>query len=270
VWLDEERGGRQEAGTGAANLGADRPAGPGHQGPAAAQHGLDRLQVGVDLLAAQQGLDAQVADVAGADLAADGLVHAGQDLEGDLGLLAQGDDLAHQLAGGRGDGQQDDVDSERVDQPGDGRPGPPDGHPVEAPADLAPVVVDQADRVPAQRRAAQQVLEDHRAGRAGADDQHAAPLGGGGRSPGGEQLALEADGAGAEQGQDRPEDGHRQGQGTEAAAVGGQADEHAGVDARDPGPAAGQDDAAGLLGRGVAPHLAVEPAELVDHQVDGH
>jgi hypothetical protein len=138
---------------------------------------------------------------------------------------------------------------------------------VQAATHLAPVVVHQADRAQAQRRAAEQVLEEHRAGGAGADDQHAALLGVGDRAPWGEQSDLEAGGAGAEQGEDRPEDAHRQRQGPQA--VGGQAHEHAGDDDTDAPDAAAQDDPARLLDAGVPPHLAVQPAELIDHQVDG-
>ena len=110
------------------DLGSDRAAGAGHEHAFALEQVTDRLCIGLDLLAPQQVLDAEVTDVSRRDATSDDLVDRGQDAQLDFSLFTQGRDISHQVARRRGHSHQHLLHLHRPDDGGEHRARAEDGH----------------------------------------------------------------------------------------------------------------------------------------------
>ena len=132
-----------------------------------------RLQVDLDLLAAEHVLDLDGADLAGEiEVAGDQLVQPRQRLDRDILGPARVDDLPAHRAGRRRDRDQHLVRLVVAQQVRQLVGGAEDAHAVDAVATLARVVVDEADRRVVELPVALHLAHHQLAGVAGADDQH--------------------------------------------------------------------------------------------------
>ena len=157
----------------AAELRADRAAAARHEYDPVADVGADRLEVDLDLLAAEHVLDRDRADLAReVDVAGDQLVQRRQRLHRHAFRARELDDLAAQLARRRRHRDQHLVRAVVADQVAQvvGRAEHADA--VDAEVLLARVVVDEADRRVREQPVALHLAQDQLAGVAGADDQH--------------------------------------------------------------------------------------------------
>jgi hypothetical protein len=172
----------------AAQLGADRPAGSGHQHPLAGEVGGDRGAIGGDLTAAEQVGLGDPADVVDADPAAEQLGGGGEHLEVEVVVQAEGRQLPDECGVGAGDGQQQRLRTRPLDHRGKRGASAQDRHTPEAEVLLAQVVVDEADRPEGALGLADEAGDYLRSRLAGAVHQEG--LGGLRRTP--LALALEA------------------------------------------------------------------------------
>ena len=130
----------------AAQLGPDRAAGAGDEHPPAGQVARDRLHVGVELVAAEQVGEVQVADVADADVVGEELGRRRQDLEVHPEVVRGVADLADQLLAGARHRQDHGADPGRADHVGQVVGRAADRHSPHPQVSLARVVVDHRDR----------------------------------------------------------------------------------------------------------------------------
>lgn len=156
-----------------AELRADRSATAGDEDGLSLDHTEDFFVVDLDRFTTEEVEDVDVTELADADFASDELVDARDGLQLTATLLTDVEDLCA-LFGGRG--------RDRID---DGRhlvllygtedvvSGADDRDAVEDAALLVRVVVDQADRIPLQVLTGEELLDEHPAGIARADDHHA-------------------------------------------------------------------------------------------------
>ena len=166
---------RPHAGDLADQLRADRSAGAGDQDALVLEVGADAVELHHHRVAAEDVLDPDLAQLAGElDAAAQELEHGRQGSHRDLALTAGGDYLAAQDPRGRRDRDHDLVRRELVADPADLVGGPEHLEPDRAHVALRGIVVDEADRVGAERRIELQLADHHLAARAGADHEHAA------------------------------------------------------------------------------------------------
>ena len=171
--VDEDDPARAERGDLAAELRADRAAGPVDEHGRAGDVRGDRRHVELDGLAPEDVLDLHLAELAGeVEVAGDELVDAGHRLHGHARVAARVDDPLADLARAGRDGD-DDLVGPVVAPGGAGGPSvvPEHADPVEAHVLLAGLVVDEPDRRVAELRALQHLADDHLAGVARADDQ---------------------------------------------------------------------------------------------------
>ena len=169
----EHEPGRAEPGELAAELRADRPAGPGDEDRLVLDVRRDEPEVDLDLLAPEDVLDLHRPDLRSEVVVArDQLVQSRQRLDDDVLGEARLDDLLADAAGRRRDRDQHLV---RLVVPQQvlqvvGRA--EHLHAVDAVAALARIVVDEADRRVVQLVVALQLAHHQLPGVAGADDQH--------------------------------------------------------------------------------------------------
>ena len=188
--VDQGQRRRLEGGHLAGQLGADRPAAPGHQDATAADQLADGVEVGVDLGAAEQVGDLDVADVLQRDLAAEQLGGRRHDAETDAELVAaHRGHPAHQLGVGPGDREDGARRAGRLDDLGQLVDAAEHRDPHGTAAEEPYVVVDQSDD--GVRRVVTHVTEQCRPDLAGADDQQ--PLADGARvtAAGGDGLPAQ-------------------------------------------------------------------------------
>ena len=174
--VDEDQPPRRHARDLAAQLGADRAAGAGDHHDLAAEVGADAVELHAHRLAPEHVLDLHLAHLAH-DVARAGL----QQLEDrrqrahrDAALARRAHDARAQRARRRRDRDRDLVGLGLVEDARELVGRPQDPHAVDAHAALERVVVDEADRVQAELRVAQDLAQHQPAAVAGADDQHAA------------------------------------------------------------------------------------------------
>ena len=129
----------------AAQLGADRSAGAGDEHALGGEIAGDRVEVGADLAAAEQVGLGQRPDVADADASVEQLVDRGQDLHLQPGVGADRRQLAHELGGRAGNGDEHRVGVLLFGEAGDVVAGSTDGHVADTQTLLARVVVDDGD-----------------------------------------------------------------------------------------------------------------------------
>ena len=154
-------------------LRADRAAGAGHHHDLAGQVGADAIELDADRLAPED-----VLDLDAADLADEVPGPAGQQLEdgrqrahGHAALATRRHDVRPNRAGRRRDRDDDLVGLDLVEDPVEVAARPDHLDAVDALAVQARVVVDEADRVEAEVRVADDLAQDEAAAVAGADDQ---------------------------------------------------------------------------------------------------
>ena len=168
-----------------AQLRADGASGTGHQDPLPGQVVGDRGDVGVDLVAAEDVGEVDVADVADADVLPEELGGRGQHLDLEALGASRLSDAGEGLRGRAGDGHDEDVGSTALHGLPDAPGVTEHRHTPDAQMALGAVVVDQTDREPLPARVAQHRDDQVAAGVARARDQGpgrhrrglAAPLG---------------------------------------------------------------------------------------------
>ncbi len=157
----------------AAELGADRAAGAGHEHRLAREVRVDRLEVDLDRLAPEQVLNLDGANLDGEiAVAGDQLVQPRQRLHRHVLVARHLDDPRTLLARGRRDCDQNLIGTAVAKQVRELVRRAEDTDPVQAQVLLARVVVDQADRRVAERRRAQHLAQHQLSGVTGADDDH--------------------------------------------------------------------------------------------------
>ena len=156
-----------------AELGSDGSATAGDEDGLPLDHTEDFFVVDLDRFATEKVEDVDVAELADADFAVDELVDARDGLQLTAALLTDIEDL-RALFGGRGWDRIDDFrDLVLLYGVQDVVSGTYDRDTVENAALLVQVVVDQADRIPLQVLTGEELLDEHPAGIARADDHHA-------------------------------------------------------------------------------------------------
>ena len=157
----------------AAELGADGSATAGDEDGLPLDHAEDFFVVDLDRFTTEKVEDVDVAELADADFAVHELVDARDGLELTAALLTDIEDL-RALFGGRGRDRIDDFrDLVLLYGVKDVVSCADDRDAVEDAALLVRVVVDQADRIPLQVFAGEELLDEHPAGITRADDHHA-------------------------------------------------------------------------------------------------
>ena len=157
----------------AAELGADGSATAGDEDGLPLDHAEDFFVVDLDRFTTEEVEDVDVAELADADFAVDELVDAWDGLQLTAALLADVEDFCA-LFGGRGRDRIDDFrDLVLLYGVEDVVSGADDRDTVEDAALLIRVVVDQTDRIPLQVFAGEELLDEHPAGIARADNHHA-------------------------------------------------------------------------------------------------
>ena len=157
----------------AAELRADRSATAGDEDGLPLDHAEDFFVVDLDRFPTEEVEDVDVAELADADFAVHELVDARDSLQLTATLLTDIEDL-RALFGGCGRDRVDDFrDLVLLYGTEDVVSGTDDRDTVEDAALLVQVVVDQADRIPLQVLTGEELLDEHTAGIARADDHHA-------------------------------------------------------------------------------------------------
>ncbi len=177
VALDHDQAGGGEPVQLAAELGADRAAGPGDEHPLAGDVARDRRHIGVVLVAAEQVGRRDGTDVGDLDAGAVELARRGQHQQLDGCRIGELLDLADERRAGAGDGEQGDGGALGGRHLAELGVTAPDGHAPHAQVALERVVVEQGHREVAAARVAQHGGDDLVAALAGADDHHALHVG---------------------------------------------------------------------------------------------
>ena len=245
----------------AGDLGADRAARTRDEDAAALQQAAYRIEVGRDLLAAEEVFDPQVADVAHRDACVHEVGDAGQHPEREACDLRRVHRPAHDRVVGRRDGQHDLVHLEPGERTGKVIDAADHRHAHQLAALGARVVVEHGHRHEPGAGAAEHVAQDGRAGLTGADDGDAQSGRGVRATVEGEEPGLEATRSG-QHGGDRGAEEH-DGERRQPAPGQDEVGDQQGREAR----AAGEHDLARLLDAGVPPKPAVEPPGPVAAQV---
>ena len=154
----------------AAQLGADRAAGAGHEHLAALDVVGDRVDVGVELVAAQHVGEVDVAQVADADVVAQELRRGGQHLDPQVGRSSSHPQPLDDLRGRTGNREHDRARLEPLGGRGQLVGGADDGHAVDAEVPLEGIVVQQGDRLPLLAGSRMHRSQQLAAGLAGSDD----------------------------------------------------------------------------------------------------
>ena len=175
VAVEHHQLGRFEAVDLAAQLRADRAAGSGHQDATAGEVVGDRLDVGVELVAAQHVGQVDVADVADADVLGEQLGRRRQHLDVEPGLHGRAPHPADGLRVGAGDRDDRAVGSGRLDRITQVGRGAEDRNTAEPPVPLVGVVVQDPDRVPLGVRVAQHRADQLATGLPAPDEQDLRP-----------------------------------------------------------------------------------------------
>ena len=159
-----------EAGDLAAELAADGAAAARDEDHPVAQIAADLLDVQPNLVPAQQVENAHVADPQGLRAAVEDLIQGGDGFQSAVRFRADLEDLPLVLLFGRRNGEDDLVDVVPRGDAGDAFPAARHLDAVDARAALLFIVVDRDDRDPLRLGCALEVLDDHGAHLAGADD----------------------------------------------------------------------------------------------------
>ena len=174
--VKEDDAGGVKAADLAADLAADAPRGAADEDSFPFQKGPDPLEVEAHRFPAEEVLEVDIPHLLDRDLAVDQVADAGEGLEGDAEGLAVLDNRPHLFARRRGDGDDDLLDPVLPAEGLQLLPGAEDLKAGEGAAQLVGVVIDKTDDRLVQRRVLPDLLGDHLAGAAGADDQGAHPL----------------------------------------------------------------------------------------------
>ena len=155
------------------DLRADRSAGTGDQDAATGEHGPDSVEIGDDLLAAEEVLDLDVADVAQRHTAPHRRRDAGDDLERDVGLLGCGCGATHGLLRRVGHREHGEVRPRAFDHLGEIGDVAGDRHALERSAVTIAILVEHGDGVESRPWAVEHVGDEGCPRIAGADDDDA-------------------------------------------------------------------------------------------------
>src|SRR5690606_10053187 len=172
---EEDQVGGVEAADLPHQLGADGAAGAGDHHALAAQVAVDAVGVELHGGPAEEVVDVYLADPPQVDAPGQHLVHAGDDLVGQVGTRPTHllDDVAYLVAALGGDGDEHLVDLALGDHLLGVRHAAQHRHAGHALTHLAGVVVEERDRLHAGLRVAQQLAHDQGTGLAGSHHQHA-------------------------------------------------------------------------------------------------
>ena len=260
---------RLEPGELPAQLAADRAAGAGDEDGFAGGEHPHLVEIGLDRLPAQQVLDFDLPQRGDGHPPGEDVVHPRHGPGRHPGLHRRANHLPHHLPGRARHGDHDLLDVVLDHELRDLGQRPEHRQVGEPMAVLALVVVHEGDRVEADLRMAQQLLHDHLARGAGADDQRpsgvlqAAALSPTAKRPTASR-GSEAEAVGEETIEN--EDGDGDATGDEAQA---RQHEPAEEEADEPRQRRGRDESLDLHHPGVAPEPAVQADEPEDRELDG-